>query len=377
MSYIGGSFEFNPDLIYAPEVEDVNDQIGISKDKVYWTRSGRSSFALALQHWQKKLTNGWLLMPDYQCWDVLSVFENIDKKFIAVNEDLKIEISDLKKFLKDKNLHGVVLIDYFGLTDLEPYIECIKSARPDVLIIVDAVQAFLSIVLSENLYKGADAVISSPRKFLPIPDGGLIVFKNKKPKYNFPKNNLDDQISLYVSAAILKDVIFKSSFDDATFSCIESTYLNLFDRHRKLFDNDIGQISNLSLEIIKRTNLKSLAEKRIKNFKFISDAFKDNKYENFLTPLNKDFSGPGIIFPLRVNSKHRDPLREYLKSKGIFCPVHWPILQGQIPQLGKSSMLLSKEILGLPIDQRYHENDLMKIKKEIDKFFRRKSNESL
>ena len=109
----------------------------------------------------------------------------------------------------------------------------------------------------------------------------------------------------------------------------------------------------------------------------ISDAFKDNKYENFLTPLIKDFSGPGIVFPLRVNLKHRDPLREYLKSKGIFCPVHWPILQSQMPQLGKSSILLSKEILGLPIDQRYHDNDLKRMKKEIDKSFRHISNESL
>ena len=57
------------------------------------------------------------------------------------------QLIDLKGFLLDKNLRGVFLIDYFGLSDLQPYIELIKSRRPDVLIIVDAVQAFLSLVL--------------------------------------------------------------------------------------------------------------------------------------------------------------------------------------------------------------------------------------
>jgi dTDP-4-amino-4,6-dideoxygalactose transaminase len=301
----------------------------------------------------------------------LSVFDNIEKKFIAINEELKLEISDIKKFLEDKNLRGVVLIDYFGLSNLQPYIECIKSVRPDVLIIVDAVQAFLSIVLSDNHYPGADVVISSPRKFLPISDGGLVIFNNKKPIYSFSKNNnLNDQASYYVSAGILKDAILKNSFDDETFLNIESLYLNLFDRHRKLFNNEIEPISNLSLELIKRTNLKAIVNKRLINFKWMSDVFKQNKYENLLSPIFNDSTGPGIVFPLRVDSKHRDPLRAYLKSRGIFCPVHWPILKSQLPLLGKSSMLLSKEILGLPIDQRYDENDLSRILNEIDNYIK-------
>ena len=371
MSYIGGSFEFNSELISADEVADINDQIGVSKEKVYWTKSGRSGFALVLNSWQKKISNGWMLLPDYQCWDVLSVFDNIEKKFIAVNEELKLEISDLNFFLEDKNLRGVVLIDYFGISNLQPYIECIKSVRPDVLIIVDAVQAFLSIVLSDNHYPGADVVISSPRKFLPIPDGGLVIFNNKKPIYSLSKNNnLNDQTSYYISAGILKDAILKNSFDDETFFSLESLYLNLFESHRKLFNNEIEPISNLSLEIMKRTNLKAIVDKRLINFKWMSDAFKQNKYKNILSPIFNDSNGPGIVFPLRVDSKHRDSLRAYLKSRGIFCPVHWPVLQSQLPLLGKSSKLLSREILGLPIDQRYHENDLSRILKEIDNYLK-------
>jgi len=369
MSYIGGSFEFNSELISSDEVGDIYDQIGVSKEKVYWTRSGRSGFALVLDSWRKELSNGWMLMPDYQCWDVSSVFDSIEKKFIAINDDLKLEISDLNFFLKDKNLRGVLLIDYFGLSNLQPYIECIKSIRPDVLVMVDAVQAFLSIVRSGNHYLGADVVISSPRKFLPIPDGGLVIFNNKKPICSLSRNNnFNDQTSYYISAGILKEIMLKNSFDDDTFNNIESLYLDLFESHRKLFNNEIESISTLSLAIIKRTSLKDILDKRMRNFKLMSDAFKQNKYENIVSPIFNDSTGPGIVFPLRVDSKHRDPLRAYLKSKGIFCPVHWPVMQNKLPLLGKSSKLLSKEILGLPIDQRYHEHDLSRILKEMDNY---------
>jgi len=371
MSYIGGSFEFNSGILSANEVGDANDQIGLSEDKVFWTKSGRSGFALVLKSWHKQLSSGWILMPDYQCWDVLSAFENIEKKFIPVNQELKLEISDLNFFLEDKNLRGIVLIDYFGLSNLNPYIQCIKSIRPDVLIIIDAVQAFLSIIQSVNRYTDADVVISSPRKFLPIPDGGLVIFNNKKPTLNLSKNsNTNEQTSYYLTAGTLKDAILKNSFDDEIFLNIESLYIELFEHHRGLFNNNVELISPLSMEIIKRTNLKDITKNRIANYKWMANSLGQDKYKNILSPIFNDVLGPGIVFPVRVDSKHRDPLRTYLKYKGIFCPVHWPIPKSHMHLLGKSSKILASEILGLPIDQRYHVDDLSRILKEINNYLK-------
>ena len=59
MSYIGGSFEFNPELIASDQVADVHDQIGVSKEKILWTNSGRSGFAFVLSSWRDKLLDGW------------------------------------------------------------------------------------------------------------------------------------------------------------------------------------------------------------------------------------------------------------------------------------------------------------------------------
>ena len=78
--------------------------------------------------------------------------------------------------------------------------------------------------------------------------------------------------------------------------------------------------------------------------------------------------GPGLVFPVRVHLHQRDSLRNYLISKGFFCPVHWPIQENQLPLLGESSKRLSKEILGLPIDQRYDLTDLSKFLDEINMY---------
>jgi len=280
-------------------------------------------------------------------------------------------MSDLEEFLLDKNLRGVFLIDYFGLSDLQPYIELIKSRRPDVLIIVDAVQAFLSLVLSvNNRYPGADVIISSPRKFLPIPDGGLVISKNEHSFLNKNKKNLNlnKQIAYYIAAGVLKDLKIKNLFDEETSNILESLYLDLFENHRKLFDNKVEPISPLSLEIIKRSDLRAIAKKRLKSFKWVSDSLKHGNCSKIISPIYTEKLGPGLVFPVRVHSHQRDSLRNYLKSKGYFCPVHWPIQEKQLPLLGESSKRLSKEILGLPIDQRYDLTDLSKFLDEINMY---------
>jgi len=371
MNYMGGSFEFTPEILALNIIGEANEQIGIAEEELCLTRSGRSGIALVLQSWHKNLSEGWILMPDYQCWDVLTVFDDIKKKYISVNDKLKLEMSELKEFLLDKNLRGVFLIDYFGLSDLQPYIELIKSRRPDVLIIIDAVQAFLSLVLSVNRYSGADVIISSPRKFLPIPDGGLVISKNEHSffiKKNNKNHNLNKQISYYITAGVLRNTKIKNLFDEETSNVLESLYLDLFENHRKLFDNKVEPISPLSLEIIKRSDLRAIAKKRLKSFKWVSDSLKHGNCSKIISPIYTEKLGPGLVFPVRVNLHQRDSLRNYLKSKGYFCPVHWPIQEKQLPLLGESSKRLSKEILGLPIDQRYDLTDLSKLLDEINMY---------
>ena len=265
MHHTGGPFEFTPDILMSSIVSEANVQLGLSNDKVFWTRSGRSGISLVLQSFHARLSEGWMLLPDYQCWDIISVFADIQTKYIPVNNKLQIEIFDLEQFLLDDNLKGILLVDYFGLSNIQPYIDCIKSLRPDILIIIDAVQAFLSIVLSENKYSGADIVITSPRKFLPIPDGGLVI-ANTDTSISFKANKsnikINEQIALYIAAGVLRNLKVKNNLHETTNALTESLYLEFFDRHRKLFTNKIEPISSLSMEIIKRSDLLDIAKKK-------------------------------------------------------------------------------------------------------------------
>ena len=146
---------------------------------------------------------------------LLVVVDKLSMALAPVNNKLQIEIFDLEQFLLDDNLKGILLVDYFGLSNIQPYIDCIKSLRPDILIIIDAVQAFLSIVLSENKYSGADIVITSPRKFLPIPDGGLVIantdtsisFKANKSNIKINEQNKFPYISRHFAERYIERVL--------------------------------------------------------------------------------------------------------------------------------------------------------------------------
>ena len=56
MKYMGGSFEFTPEILASNIIGEANEQIGVSEKNLCLTRSGRSGIALVLQSWYKSLS---------------------------------------------------------------------------------------------------------------------------------------------------------------------------------------------------------------------------------------------------------------------------------------------------------------------------------
>jgi dTDP-4-amino-4,6-dideoxygalactose transaminase len=370
MNYIGGPLELTPAFLESQPVEDINIQMRFANNTVRWTASGRSGLALILEHWRARLVDGWILLPDYMCWDsMMPVFQDFNVKYASVNEHFVIETSVLENFISDQTLRSILLIDYFGLCDLRPQIKFIRELRPDILILIDAVQAFCSLVGVNNRYFGADAVVSSPRKVLPIPDGGLVIMEeNVSLDFPLPSINSSERVAFYLAASVLRERFVKGQFDNSINNIVEPLYVNFFNNHGKLIDSKIEAISPISMEILRRTNLRKIAKKRSKNFDWMQNSVREGRGSCLIRSAFPETSGAALAFPVKVTSAHRNKLREFLKHEGFFCPVHWPVPKNMMDNLGKDSIKLSDELLSLPIDQRYSTKELSQLLDAIERY---------
>ena len=92
-------------------------------------------------------------------------------KFYEVNYDLNILNLDWLNDVRSGDV--VVLIDYFGFPSDK--MVAIGAKEKNAWVLRDASQALLS-VHDDGL---ADIVLFSPRKFLGVPDGGVLIFRDK------------------------------------------------------------------------------------------------------------------------------------------------------------------------------------------------------
>jgi dTDP-4-amino-4,6-dideoxygalactose transaminase len=110
-------------------------------------------------------------------------------------------------------------------------------------------------------------------------------------------------------------------------------------------------MSELSEAMLKHAmNWEDISVRRRKNYLHLQEKIG----EFALIPLLDDATVP-LGFPVRV--ANRNSIREALFRAEIYPPVHWPINEC-VPDEFTESHTLSREIMTLPCDQRYNEEDL-------------------
>jgi dTDP-4-amino-4,6-dideoxygalactose transaminase len=74
-----------------------------------------------------------------------------------------------------------------------------------------------------------------------------------------------------------------------------------------------------------------------------------------------------LAFPVVVEGGVRDALREFLRQRDLFCPVHWPASDEQSPR--STGARLAATMLSLPVDQRYDAGQLARLVDAVREFF--------
>lgn len=302
----------------------------------YFTDSGRSSIRLFL----KKYKNKRFLLPDFLCKVIIDVFEEqrVRYKLYKIEEDLSINL----KSIDNRDYDVLYIIDYFGT----PHKNLKKIANKDKILIVDGVFSF-NPVYSYDFKKWF--LFNSFRKTTPLADGSIIKTNLSLKESNIRKKDAPFTKSKYDAKSIKYNYLLKNKGE-------ESEYLELFGRGESLIDRqkDIFTISKQSnyhlIEFAKSYSLE--CKKRELNYKFLKKLFK----EYILKRTINDYSY--IILYL----EDRDELRKYLFSKNIFLPVFWPFF-------GIRNRLYDK-IIAIPLFSKYSEDDYIRIKREIDNFYK-------
>jgi dTDP-4-amino-4,6-dideoxygalactose transaminase len=257
-------------------------------------------------------------------------------RFYEVNYDLKMNASGWLEDVKERDL--VVFIDYFGFPYDNTY--AIDAQKKGAWIIEDASQSLLSTHIGHN----SDFVLFSPRKFLGVPDGGILKSKIDVELFNIKLQEPPANWWLQAfTATVLRREFDLYGGDRRWFPLFREADIN----------GPIGpySISELSKFLLRHCfDYPSISKQRIENYNVLSHIL-----DEFALFTNLPTGVVPLGFPIRL--KNRDQVRNVLFEHNIYPPVHWPI-HSVVPKDFTSSHRLADDIMTLLCDQRCNPQDM-------------------
>lgn len=225
----------------------------------------------------------------------------------------------------------MILVNYFGLC--APAVEAQLTAAQSDAVVVDNSQAYFQAPFR------ALANIYSPRKFLPVPDGGFIETAEQ-----LRQDHLGDAESLRRFSYLLQRV---GAPPEAT----RTLYLA---SEMSLEGPSFSAMSDVTRAWIRAQDQNTIRARRRSNYRILARRFPNSG-------LNLEMGDQvPLCFPLSVGDG--PGLHRLLLAERIFCPRYWPEVQ---PVNAFEASLIDRCVF-LPIDHRYSESDMNRIADKVE-----------
>ena len=310
-------------------------------NNVTWYISGRSALRAIIKQIKAEhhLDTLKVALPSFLCETMIMPLdiEKIDYSFYNVsfnNHELSFDFSNTN----DCNV--VLVLDYFG------YESKVKYDFNNKIVIRDLTH---SVFIKK--YNDADYYFGSLRKWAGFIGAGFAYSKNG-PLLNSPEYKENDFFDIKKQAINIKA-------DYISGHIASKEYLPLFLKAEKMLDKcDIESCDKKDIESAKRLDVDLIKKTRRENALVLINGLKDHCVFDCLSENDCPLCVP-ILY------KNRDELREFLISRNIYCPVHWP-KPSQINDC--SSQYLYENELSLVCDQRYKKEDMLEVVKAIKEF---------
>jgi hypothetical protein len=278
--------------------------------------SARSSLYVFLAAMRPKR----IFIPNYIC-------DAIPTAVIAAGvECIRYPIND--QFQPASDLHlttndYILLVNYFGLCARGLFQSVEKQLTPQA--ILDCSQAYF---FKDDRFT---TTIYSPRKFLPVADGGFIATSQI-----LPKSAPDNKGSIRRYQYLLERSLGEPESSRSAYLQAESELELLSNR----------EISMFTRKVCETTDLDFIKNRRRENFAVLTNLDSDNSLQFDLG------DQVPLCYPLMTDNA--DKIRERLLEKRIFTPRYWP----NITPLNHFEEALLRKTVFLPVDHRYNRNQI-------------------
>lgn len=324
-----------------------------SKDfNCFFLKSGRNAIK-ALANMIKTNCSK-ILLPIYTCETVITPFldEGWEIDYYKLNTDLSINIDYLFEIVNAVRPTAILFHSYFGFNTYQHNIDVIEQLHEQGIIIVEDITQSL---FSNHYIKCADYFVSSLRKFIATPDGGVLFSRNKFNLTNIEDANLNLAETAKIAFKLKKE--YMENFQSAE---LKSEFRDKYSELNKMISDNkkIQNISRDSKSIFLSCDINRIKKCRAANFKRLVEVVK--KLDNLQLVIEKYIGDETPLYlPIYVEN-NRKQLQDYLASNNVYCPVIWPQPK-EINNLDEVTDYMYKHMLCIPIDQRYGSEEMDKI----------------
>ena len=331
---------------------DVSDQID--------TSTGRSAESIIVSRIVAETPMGkrTALVPPFTCHTVIDplLAQGFTLYAYPIDKALNMTAPMLRTALIETNAKVVLLHRYFGFDTLRDCASVVEEfSDHGVTFIEDHTQ---------SMYSGHEALpaqyhFGSFRKWLEIPDGGFAASSSGR-FGSRPTAEHRVMIATKLKACREKHRYMQYQTDD------KDSFLKLFQEAERLLDSqDIPyRMAEESRAILAQTDKDGLRKDRRRNYSLVHEGLKGNEHVRLLMPELTDKDVPLFLV---ITVDDRAGLQAKLKEEDIFAPILWPRPES-LPDICDEADYLYSHALCLPIDQRYGEDDMLRVVECVNRY---------
>jgi dTDP-4-amino-4,6-dideoxygalactose transaminase len=241
----------------------------------------------------------------------------------------------------------VVVIHYFGFPNHSFPAALVKLKG--AILVEDASQALF---LAQQ-FRESTCILYSPRKFLGVPDGGIMVSSTETAAESAP---LEQPPQAWWTEAVAMS-LRRRNFD---LTGQPNNWFAGFQRVEAEFPVGLYRASDLSRMLLSAVDYDAIRTRRRANYAQLLDSASGLAV---FGELGLDVVPLG--FPVRLDAGIRDSVLRRLHAAKIYTPMHWP-LEGIVPESFRQSHELALSGLTLLCDQRCTSHDMDRQAREFE-----------
>lgn len=279
---------------------------------------GRNALAYLLR--AKQIKTIW--MPKFMCDSCDYVLSSYEVKIHYYSIGL-----DFKPHVEQRGDDWLYVVNFYGQLSNEYLASLGKN------VIVDNAQAYFQSPIS-----GIDTLYTC-RKFFGVPDGAILY--------------TDKQIEIFEKDESFERMHFLLGRYERS---AQEFYQEYVDNNRTFQEEPIKRMSKLTENLLHGLDYNVIRKKRTENFAYLHERLANSNRLKLIVP------DGAFMYPYYVENGFE--LRKRLQAEKIFIPTLWPAVLNRCNQ-NELEYQMARNILPIPVDQRYGIEDMDYIIKKI------------